>query len=268
MSSIASPGSEYEAQSYWSQRLGNDFSLVGVGYKALGARFNGWQYRAYVRNLERAERRFGFDLATDSILECGFGTGFFLDYYYRRGNRDFTGIDLTEVAVHELRGRYPDARFEQADLGAGPIDLGRKFDVATAFAVLLHITDDDHFERAVANVCRHSSQWVLITEVAPKNRFAAPGKSHYVLRSRDQLESELRKHGLEVVGIEPVFALLASPTPVFKPWFYFWNAALYAMCRTEFTGHLTGATLYGLDGLLTGPLRLNPSVDLLVARRT
>jgi 2-polyprenyl-3-methyl-5-hydroxy-6-metoxy-1,4-benzoquinol methylase len=267
MVKAASPKGEYEAGSYWSQRLGNDFSLVGVGYKALGSNFNKWQYKACLRNLERASKRFGFDLGSESILECGFGTGFFLDFYHRLGNRDFAGLDLTEVAVKNLKQRYPGAMFRQADLGAGPIDLGRKFDVATAFAVLLHITDDEHFRQALANVCEHSAKWVLLTEELPQTTFRAPGKSHYVLRSRGEIEAELNRHGFEVVGTEPVFVFLAGPTPRFKSWFYFWNAALYALTRTEFTGNLFGGLFYGVDGALISAFGCHPSVDLLVARR-
>ena len=67
---------------------------MGVGYKALGRNFNKWQYKSYLRNLERAQKRYGFKLGSDSILECGFGTGFFLDYYDRL-HRGFAGVDLT-----------------------------------------------------------------------------------------------------------------------------------------------------------------------------
>jgi len=267
MVKAASPKGEYEAGSYWSERLSQDFSLVGVGYKALGRNFNQWQYKAYLRNLERAQKRFGFNLGSDSILECGFGTGFFLDHYHRLGNRAFAGVDLTEVAVKNLSQRYPQASFSQADLGAGPLDLGRKFDIATAFAVLLHITDDGKFRQAMANVCSHSNRWVLLTEVLPGKTFRAPGKSHYVLRSRGEIEAELNRNGFEVVGTEPVFVFLAGPTPKFKAWFYLWNAALYALTRTEFTGHIFGGLFYAADGALISAFGCNPSVDLLVARK-
>jgi SAM-dependent methyltransferase len=267
MVKAASPKGEYEAGSYWSERLATDFSLVGVGYKALGRNFNKWQYKAYLRNLERASRRFGLKLGSDSIFECGFGTGFFLDYYHRLGNRDFAGVDLTDVAVKSLAQRYPQAMFRQADLGAGPLDLGRKFDIATAFAVLLHITDDERFRQAMANLCNHSAKWVLLTEALPERTFRAPGKSHYVLRSRGEIAAELNRHGFEVVGTEPVFVFLAGPTPRFRAWFYVWNGVLYTLTRTEVTGNLFGALFYAVDGALISALGCNPSVDLLVARR-
>jgi 2-polyprenyl-3-methyl-5-hydroxy-6-metoxy-1,4-benzoquinol methylase len=264
---MASPHGEYDARRYWTERLESDFSLVGVGYKALGERFNRWQYRAYLRNLERAERRFGFDLGQDSILECGFGTGYFVDYYHGRGNRDFAGVDLTEICVQQLQARYPDADFRRVDLGAGTLDLGRKFDVATAFAVLLHITDDACFRQAVGNICRHSADWVLISDIFPRHRFAAPGRSHYVLRSRGEYERALAEQGFEIVGTEPIFVLLSAPSPTPRWWFYAWNGVLYLGCRSEFTGHLLGGLLYAVDGLLMRLFGWQPSARLLVARR-
>jgi SAM-dependent methyltransferase len=268
VSKIASPEGGYEARSYWSGRLTEDFSLVGVGYRVLGQRFNRWQYKAYLRNLEWAQKRFGFDLGSAALLECGFGTGFFLDYYHRLGNRNFSGVDLTEISVARLKEKYPHADLRCADLGAGPIDFGRRFDIVTAFAVLLHITDDTHFRQAVANVCRHSGDFVLISDIFPERRFSARGKSHYVLRSRAEYAEELARNGFEVVGTVPIFVLLSTPGPAHRWWFYLWSAVLYVLCRTEFTGHLFGALLYWLDGLLIRAFGAGPSTRLLVARRT
>jgi len=267
VSPTASPRGEYQAKSYWSQRLTADFSLVGVGYRAFGERFNRWQYKAYLRNLESAQRRFGFDLSQTAILECGFGTGYFLDYYRRLGNTGFAGVDLTQIAVDRMRERYPDADLRQADLGADAIDFGRRFDVVTAFAVLLHITDDDHFRQALANVCRHAGDRVLITDVFPKTRFTARGKSHYVLRSYAEYEAELDRHGFDIVGTEPIFVLLSTPGPAHRWWFYAWSAVLYGLCLTEVTGHLFGGLIYWLDGLLIRWFGFSSSQRLLVARR-
>lgn len=267
MSKSASPEGGYEAGSYWSKRLAADFNLVGVGYRALGQRFNRWQYRAYLRNLERAQKRFGFDLGAASLLECGFGTGFFLDYYHRKGNRDFAGVDLTKISVQRVKEKYPEADLRCADLGAGPVDFGRRFEVVTAFAVLLHITDDEHFRTAVANICAHADEFVLISDVFPKERFAARGKSHYVLRAHAEYAGQLALHGFEILGTEPIFVLLSTPGPAHRWWFYLWSAVLYVFCLSEFTGHLFGALLYWLDGLLIRLFGAGSSTRLSVARR-
>lgn len=267
MAKIAAPGGEYEAGKYWQERLEADFSLSGVGYLAYGERYNRWMYRAFIRNLEWAERRFGFDLSRHTILECGFGTGFFLDYYHRRGNRKFAGVDLTEVSVNRVKERYPKADLRQFDLGAGPLELGKTFNIVTAFAVLLHITDDSHFAQAIANLCTSSDDYVLITDVFPKQRYSAPGRKHFVLRSESEYRDELAKHGFEVVGIEPIFKLLHYPKPTPRWFFYIWNRVIYAFCLTGLTARLFGALLYGLDGFLLSKLGRKGSMGLLAARR-
>lgn len=262
-----SPRGGYEAGSYWKDRLERDFNLIGVGYKSFGAAFNRWQYKAYLRNLEWAEKRFGFDLGAHSILECGFGTGFFLDYYARRGNRRFAGLDLTEISVESARKRFPGQDFRQADLGGGRIDLGSTFDIVTAFAVLLHITDDAMFAQAVENMCRHSSRWILISDLFPRERFEQGAASHNVIRSLGEFERELARNGFELAGTVPIFAFLSAPRPDLRWWFYLWSGILRVLTLTEFTGNLAGALFYWLDGILLQVFGLDMSLRLLVAKR-
>lgn len=261
------PQGEYEAQSYWRERLERNFSLVGVGYRSLGAAFNRWQYRAYLRNLEWGQERFGFDLGRQSILECGLGTGFFLDYYERLGNRSFSGVDLTDISVENARRRFPGKDFRQADLAETGLNLGHQYDIATAFAVLLHITDDAAFARAMANLCRHSREWLLITDLFPKRRLDQGAKGHNVVRSYGEYEAALRAGDFEIVGQVPVFALLSAPDPDRRIWFFVWSAILRVLTLTEVTGYLAGACFYALDYVLIRWLKMDMSIRLLVARR-
>lgn len=258
---------KYEAKSYWKERLERNFNLVGVGYKSFGAAFNRWQYKAYLRNLEWAERRFGFDLSKLPILECGLGTGYFLDYYYRRGNRGFAGLDLTEISVVSARQRFAGQDFRQADLGVARIELGKTFDIVTAFAVLLHITDDAKFARAVENMCRHSGRWILISDLFPRERFEQGAASHNVIRSYVEYERELARHGFEIAGMLPIFAFLSAPRPDARWWFYLWSGILRLLTLTEFTGAIAGAAFYALDGILIRSFGLDISLRLLLAKK-
>ncbi len=267
MTQPAPQGRGYEAQSYWRERLERDFSLVGVGYRALGAAFNRWQYRGYLRNLEWAQERFGFNLGRNSILECGLGTGFFLDYYERLGNGDFTGLDLTEISVENARKRFPGRTFRQADLSDPGLDLGEQYDIVTAFAVLLHITDDAAFGRAMHNLCRHSKEWILISDPFPRRRHNPGVASHNVIRSHSEYESALAAGGFEIAGVVPVFALLTPPRSDARLWFYFWSVVLRVLTLTELTGYLAGACFYWLDGILIRWFKVDVSLRLLVARR-
>lgn len=258
----------YEAQSYWKERLERDFSLKGVGYKSFGAAFNRWQYKAYIRNLEWVQKRFGLDLGRLSILECGLGTGFFLDYYQGLGNRDFSGVDLTQISVENAQKRFPGGTFRQADLADAGLNLGRQFDVVTAFAVLLHITDDAAFGRAVANLCRHSREWILISDMFSRRRFEQGAKSHNVIRSREEYRAALAAGGFEIAGTVPVFAFLCPPRPGVRWWFYVWSGVLRVLTLTEVTGNLAGAFFYWLDGVLIRWFGVDVSLRVLVARRS
>lgn len=267
MTHSAPTGRDYEAQSYWRERLERDFSLVGVGYRSFGAAFNRWQYRGYLRNLEWAQERFGFSFGRDSILECGLGTGFFLEYYEHLGNANFSGVDLTGISVDNARKRFPAMHFLQADLSLAGLDLGTQRDIVTAFAVLLHITDDAAFGRAVQNLCRHSRTWLLISDLFPRRRLESGTKAHNVVRSYGEYEAALAAGGFEIVGTVPVFAFLSPPRPDVKWWFYVWSGVLRVLTVTEATGYLAGACFYWLDGILIRWFKLDLSIRLLVARR-
>lgn len=267
MTQPAPQGRGYEAQSYWKQRLERDFSLVGVGYRSFGAAFNRWQYRAYLRNLEWAQERFGFNLGRDSILECGLGTGFFLDYYERLGNKNFSGVDLTEISVENARKRFPGRTFRQGDISDPALDLGAQFDLVTAFAVLLHITDDAAFGRAMKNLCHHCKTWLLISDPFPRRRHDPGVATHNVIRSYGEYEAALSANGFEIAGVVPIFALLAPPRADARLWFWTWSVVLRVLTVTEFTGNLAGACFYWLDGVLIRALKLDISLRLLVARR-
>jgi SAM-dependent methyltransferase len=83
------------------------------------------------------------------VLDVGCGAGFFTAYYLARGAR-VTGLDIAPVAIERLAARHPEARFVLADVGEAPVE-GR-FDVVNVFDVLLHITDDARWERAVRHL--------------------------------------------------------------------------------------------------------------------
>src|SRR5207247_11416024 len=82
--------------------------------------------------LERALARAGVTLAGRRVLDVGCGTGFFTDFYLRRG-ATVTGLDITTTSVERLRQRFPDARFVLADVSESVPD--ERFDLVNAFDV-------------------------------------------------------------------------------------------------------------------------------------
>jgi len=88
------------------------------------------------------------------ILDVGCGTGFFVDFYFKRGAKEITGIDITKTSISMLKEKYPAYNFYVADISDlnYPVKLKEKFDIINAFDVLYHITDDSKFEMAMHNI--------------------------------------------------------------------------------------------------------------------
>jgi SAM-dependent methyltransferase len=148
-------GSDFQNRQYWESRLGEHFSLAGVGYLRLGRRYNEWLYKARIPVFNRVTDKLPVSWGNAKVLDIGSGTGFYVDRWKERGVRDITGLDLTQVVVDRLSTQHPEARFLRADIGL-PLDgvelEPASFDVISAFDIFFHIVDDAQFAQAFQNV--------------------------------------------------------------------------------------------------------------------
>jgi SAM-dependent methyltransferase len=194
----------YDPKAFWEQRLGEHFDLVGTGETGLSLAYNRACYALRSLQLERALRQAHLDVAGKRVLDVGCGTGFFTDFYLRRG-AEVTGLDITTASVERLRRRFPQSRFILGDVSDSPLDA--QYDVIHAFDVLYHITDPLRWERAV----RH-----LAAAVAPGGAFVftdvfdsgAAEASHNVSRPLATYRSLLESQGLAVRPMVPTHVLL------------------------------------------------------------
>src|SRR5262245_19081086 len=77
------------------------------------------------------------------VLDVGSGTGFYVERWRRTGAA-VTGLDLTEVAVEELRRSFPEIPFVRADIGGALEQIplpAERFQAISAFDVLFHLVD-------------------------------------------------------------------------------------------------------------------------------
>src|SRR5262249_52305618 len=199
----------------------------GTGETALPLAYNRACYALRAVQLDRVLRACGVGLAGRRVLDVGCGTGFFTDFYLRRG-ADVTGLDLTAASVERLRRQFPTARFEQADVSDWRPDAA--YDVVNAFDVLYHITDDERWRRAVRHLAAAVAPggWFVLTDV-----FEAGGSeaAHNVTRRLATYEAELGAEGLARRALAPTHVLLNRPLgpircPNRTPW------VLYAVDRT------------------------------------
>jgi len=146
----------YRPREYWS-RLHQRHNLSAVGQSGLPDAMNVWLYRIQARNLRAFLRQCGLDRRPPRrVFEVGVGTGFWIPFWKGLGAEVVSGCDLVPRAVEELNARYGGGAspFRVADV-SDSVDLdGEAFDLVTVLNVLLHVTDEARFQRAIGNIVR------------------------------------------------------------------------------------------------------------------
>src|SRR4051812_19108207 len=144
----------FEARDYWEKRLADDYSLTGVGFRRLGPSFNAWAYRVRRERFLSAVQRLELDPDNAQVVDVGSGTGVYVDCWQSLG-ASVTGVDLTEVAVQQLRQAFPDGRFVRSDISEpGLVELigAESADAVSAMDVLFHVVEGAAFENALRNI--------------------------------------------------------------------------------------------------------------------
>jgi len=256
-------------RTYWETRLGESYTLEGVGYVGLGRSFNSWMYRVRSTLARRRLQSLLPERRSLSVLDVGSGTGFYIDLWRRLGVRSVTGSDLTETAVHELRWRFPAEEFSRLDIGADRLPLeGRRFDVVSAFDVLFHIVDDEAYRRSfqnIAGVLRPGGTLVFTDNFVHR----APARSStQASRRLTDIEATVRAAGFEVVYRRPAFVLMNAPvdseSTLHRRW---WGLLTRAVSTSDVIGSLAGALLFPIEVALCSLLREGPSTEMMVCRR-
>ena len=253
---------------YWNERHAADDSLDAVGWAGLGRAFNGWMYAVRRHVFGRAVRA---HVPLDDgvrVLDIGSGTGFYLDVWHDLGAAYVVGSDRSTVAVERLRRARPDATILELDLSGAPADLpDETYDAVSAMDMLFHITDDEAYTRAIANLTRlvRPGGVVLLTENLLGARVSAPQQ---VSRTEAEVIRVLREHGLEPVARLPMFVLLNTPVDstsrLLARW---WGLLIKVASRREWLGWLAGASVFPFELAAVSLARRGPSTKLLVCRR-
>ncbi|MFC2020398.1 class I SAM-dependent methyltransferase [Chloroflexota bacterium] len=203
---------KYEPATYWQERLSKDFSLTGVGCWGIGIGYNRWLYKARIGVLSKLLKKNHIDAQGTRVLNIGIGNGFYVDYWKKKGAKSITGIDITEKSVSTLSAKYPEYEFIKADISAKKLTIKGTFDIITAFDVLFHIVEEDKFEQAIRNIRRlsHPQTKILIMDSFLINPL--PAGFHQNYRTLTRYQEVLKKEGIEMVELVPIFYFLTTPS--------------------------------------------------------
>lgn len=205
-------------QSYWEERLRNNLNLRGTGHRAFGLAYNGWLYRAQSDCMDAVSARAGVEIAGRKVLDVGSGTGYFVEYFKRKGAAHVTGLDITQSSVDYLAQTYPEDDFRVADVAATDFVLGRQFEIVSIISVLYHVVDDAGFAQAVKNLCDHVAPGGYLFLSDTFQQPLLPTARHARFRSLDQYRALLNAGEMEIVEVLPIYYLLNQTfVPVVAP---------------------------------------------------
>jgi SAM-dependent methyltransferase len=190
--------------------------LRSVGQSGLSEGLNRWLYRTGERTLTRFTR----ELDLDRIFEAGAGTGYWTSHWLARGAGSIDGCDLVPVAVERLNQRFRGrGTFVVADLADESPPVPGSYPTVTAMNVLLHIRDEDAFNRAAANLARLVAPGGHLL-IADPVLLAGPPVLADTSRTRplNRYLDAMRGHGLELAGLAPTTVLGADPIEARGRW--------------------------------------------------
>lgn len=264
---------KFDVKEYWEKRLSGCFSLEGVGCLGMGERFNWYLYKLKNRVMNRTLKKLHLSTKNKTILDVGSGTGFWINYYLKRGIKYIYGCDISNTAVRNLKtiySKYDNVFIFEADFGSKSIPFDVKFDIVNAMDVAYHIVDDDDFNAFIDNIsrCLRSKGYVFLTDAFPE-RPRVTRYLHVKNRTLNEYNERMKRNGIKIIMVSPMYCFLHPPTDE-KPLstlislLYKISKPLY---RRKRLGLLYLSALYISDSFLTTFQNLGFSMKLLVGRK-
>jgi SAM-dependent methyltransferase len=167
--------------------------------------------------------------------------------------------------------------FQRQDIGDEHATLPVDMEVVTAMSVLLHITDDVRFERALRRLlrCLRPDGTLVLVEPVVVHRWWGPPFGRHANSKARPLKAYtriLREEGFALVDLRPSSCLLTNVIDTrsrlaFRALELYWELLSRAVGRRERLGKLVALPLRELDRVMSRTLPHGPSSKVIVARR-
>ncbi len=208
----------YDPRDHWS-RLHARGDLSSVGQSGLPADLNTWLYRALERRVGWFVRRHDALAGVTSAFDVGAGTGYWVRVWHDLRVPRVDGCDLVPEAVERLVAMFGERgdRFVAADIGAADSGLpAEPYDLVSVMNVLLHLTDDAAFERALGNLAAlvvPGGRLLLVEPILLDPTYERPVTATQTSRARAwaRYRDPLLAAGLELVELRGALAMANNP---------------------------------------------------------
>lgn len=208
----------YDPRDHWS-RLHARGDLSSVGQSGLPADLNAWLYRALERRVRWFVRRHRALRGVEAVFDVGSGTGHWVRVWHDLGVSRVDGCDLVPAAVERLGAEFGvrGDRFVTADIGA--VDPGLPagpYGLVSVMNVLLHLTDDEAFRRALTNIAGlvgPGGSLLLVEPILLDPAYERPRTETQTSRARAlaTYRDPLVATGLELVDLRGAVAMANNP---------------------------------------------------------
>lgn len=92
---------------------------------------------------------------TDSVIDFGFGEGYFVSQLPDLMNRKIAGVEWSDVALKHGQERYPFVKFYKKDLEK-PFLGNLKYDFGVCCEVLEHLKNPENLVKAIKRICKRA----------------------------------------------------------------------------------------------------------------
>jgi SAM-dependent methyltransferase len=263
----------FDQKKYWQSRVSGNIDLGVVGYRSLGRGYNEYIYRRRLDVLEKFLGECSKTVEELRVLDVGCGSGFYVDYWRKRGVTHLTGVDISPDSVVLMQKKYPEYSFAVVDatMPDAFTTLGGTYDIVTIFDVIYHVIDDFQAAQLLMNALSVTAQDgnVLLTDTLGDGNYGFV--SHVRFRSIGFYEDLLQSANFMSLERLPLFNLLQPPI-VRRIGFDYIISGLYYLAGYFYRAHnsiggLFGSLFYHIDRLFFKFGLSLPNQELLVISR-